>query len=409
MGSKLNFYLRPILSAIFTLAVLGIGIFHAKHFYSQKHFLEAVRRGDVTEVRARIRDGYDVNSQYMGEKPALVFAAEAGKTDVARELIQAGARINGKGPGGTTPLHYAAYAGHAEVARLLIQGGADVKDAQLLPAAVRSGDVDTVEVLLQAGADANPAGGPSLIQVACSLRRLEMVQALQKAGARGECNTRTHIAPGIDEVGWKPFLLQWSQEVLALVRSGKEPTAMESEVLRSQYQGFPGATDREIAAAEARLGVTLPPSYKAFLKASNGWRQIAMDADDGKMFPVEQIDWFREKYPESIRNWTLSTPASILFPVPDDKYFVYGPEQDPVNMRNEYLKDALCISEQIDAAVYLLNPKVVTKDGEWEAWFFGYKLPGANRYRSFKEMMEAEYPRILDGLEDAIEYQKSQK
>ena len=44
-----------------------------------------------------------------------------------------------------------------------------------------------------------------------------------------------------------------------------------------------------------------------------------------------------------------------------------------------------------DSAIYLLNPKVVTPDGEWEAWFFANWLPGAARYRSFVELMQAEY------------------
>ena len=33
----------------------------------------------------------------------------------------------------------------------------------------------------------------------------------------------------------------------------------------------------------------------------------------------------------------------------------------------------------------------VTHDGEWEAWFFANWLPGATRFRSFAELMEAEY------------------
>jgi hypothetical protein len=39
---------------------------------------------------------------------------------------------------------------------------------------------------------------------------------------------------------------------------------------------------------------------------------------------------------------------------------------------------------------------VVFADGEWEAWFFANWLPGASRYRSFAEMMEAERQNFLD-------------
>jgi hypothetical protein len=44
-----------------------------------------------------------------------------------------------------------------------------------------------------------------------------------------------------------------------------------------------------------------------------------------------------------------------------------------------------------DSAVYLLNPQVVSEDGEWDAWFFANWLPGATRYRSFAEMILKEY------------------
>ena len=39
--------------------------------------------------------------------------------------------------------------------------------------------------------------------------------------------------------------------------------------------------------------------------------------------------------------------------------------------------------------IFLLNPQVMTTDGEWEAWFFGMSTtPCVYRYRSFGEMME---------------------
>ena len=70
---------------------------------------------------------------------------------------------------------------------------------------------------------------------------------------------------------------------------------------------------------------------------------------------------------------------------------MYGETQDSVRFRVEYLESALEISDIGDSAIFLLNPKVLTPDGEWEAWFFGNWLPGANRYRSFAELMEDEY------------------
>lgn len=67
-------------------------------------------------------------------------------------------------------------------------------------------------------------------------------------------------------------------------------------------------------------------------------------------------------------------------------------------MRTEYLPSLLDISPlgDYDSAIYLLNPRVVTAEGEWEAWFLATWLPGAARYRSFWDMMQAEHQRFLD-------------
>ena len=75
----------------------------------------------------------------------------------------------------------------------------------------------------------------------------------------------------------------------------------------------------------------------------------------------------------------------------DEEYLVYDQTQDPARFRVEYLESALEVSDIGDSAIYLLNPKVVTPNGEWEAWLFANWLPGASRHRSFAELMQAEY------------------
>ncbi len=51
------------------------------------------------------------------------------------------------------------------------------------------------------------------------------------------------------------------------------------------------------------------------------------------------------------------------------------------------------ISSTEDGYVYLLNPLIIDHRNEWEAWDFGSKYPGAYRYRSFWDMMQAIYKR----------------
>lgn len=201
---------------------------------------------------------------------------------------------------------------------------------------------------------------------------------------------------------WQCFLESWSREVIQLLRTHtcdwldeREQQAVERGSL-----AYPGATDEQIQALETRLGITLPHSYVTFLKATNGWLQIGMDAGDGKLWSTEEVQWFRDQEPEWLAIWTERDDE---IEVPDEKYFLYGEHQHCVNVRREYLKTALAVSEGVEAAIYLLNPQVVTEHGEWEAWFFGINLPGANRYRSFWEMMKAERQHVIESLRDVLE------
>jgi len=203
---------------------------------------------------------------------------------------------------------------------------------------------------------------------------------------------------------WESFLKQWTKDILqSLERITWEYREMEIEAIKTGWLGYKGAKDSEIEALEDRLKVKLPASYKEFLKVTDGWRQIGFDADNTKIFSLSEVDWLVVKYPKMIEEWFMGVGEARE--IPDDTYLVYGDKQDPVNMRDGYLKNALCISQLVDAGLYLLNPEIVTPDGEWEAWFFGYDLPGANRYRSFQEMMEAEYVRIINNLKRVIEYE----
>jgi hypothetical protein len=184
---------------------------------------------------------------------------------------------------------------------------------------------------------------------------------------------------------WWQALADMSRQLLADESLRAE---LDEAMVRSGWLGFSGASREGIESAEKRLGRALPGSYRDFLRVSDGWQR-------GPNFPyrwfgANEIDWFRVKEPEWVRIWTEET-AVIEENIPDDKYFVYGQEQDSVSMRREYLNDCLQVAEPIDGYVYLLNPDVVTAEGEWEAWLFGNKLAGATRYRSWRDLVWQEW------------------
>lgn len=184
---------------------------------------------------------------------------------------------------------------------------------------------------------------------------------------------------------WRIFLERWSHEWLTSAHIAVE--SLPSEVVASGWVGYPGATETQIAQAEGRLGARLPASYRTFLAVSNGWQ--ATNFSDG-LWPIERVEWLSRHDPDFIDIWTEHAE-----PVEDELYYVYGEEQNTVYFRAEYLRAALQISDSSGDAVYLLNPRVVTPDGEWEAWFFANWYPGASRYHSFQELMQAEYETFL--------------
>ncbi|HEY0735485.1 MAG TPA: SMI1/KNR4 family protein [Herpetosiphonaceae bacterium] len=192
----------------------------------------------------------------------------------------------------------------------------------------------------------------------------------------------------MDRSHWEALLRQWSRDVLA---SDEYVGLLPAEVLAAGWLGYPGATEAEIQQAEARLGTQLPPSYREFLKVSNGWRITSPFIE--RVWSTSEVAWFAERNQHWIDAYRSAEGMDRT--VPDSQYFVYGEGQDPVLFRVEYLQTALEVSEEGDSAIYLLNPKVVTPDGEWEAWLLANWLPGAQRYRSFWEMMQAEHESFL--------------
>ncbi|MEU9213970.1 SMI1/KNR4 family protein [Streptomyces sp. NPDC048415] len=194
---------------------------------------------------------------------------------------------------------------------------------------------------------------------------------------------------------WRDLLQRWSDEWLDPVLHEQERAEpFPPEVRRARWLGSGGATGEEVDVLEDRLGATLPTSYRQFLLTSNGWLNTTHDID--RILQVHEVGWARDLDPELVTGWTDGY-GDAGYRTSDDEYFVYGEAQDPVSIRPEYLPHTLKISHTPEATdVYLLNPCVVTPDGEWEAWYLAHWLPGAVRYRSFWDLMNGEYRSFRD-------------
>lgn len=160
----------------------------------------AAEEGDLEEVERLIAEGVDVNYQRPNNKGgnmALHRAADQGHVEVVRALIDAGADVHAEDFAGRHPLRFAAKE-HADVVAVLIEHGADVDHAvqmsgpagalapvRPLHRAAGAGNVESVRLLLEAGAEVDPlkgeAGTPLFF--AASQGRTEVVELLIEAGA----------------------------------------------------------------------------------------------------------------------------------------------------------------------------------------------------------------------------------
>lgn len=213
---------------------------------------------------------------------------------------------------------------------------------------------------------------------------------------------------------------RWSDLQVAVARQEGEALPFPVRDTGSTLRG--PADPAQIAALEERLGVRLPPSYRTFLEITDGaWAQpgwgLAGPAepptdptdpdcpDDPSRFGLlgaGQVGWFRDREREYVDIWTGSfleygeygqdDPAHPAFrrSVAEREYLDHDRDQDPVHAKAGHVFYALQVSGDVDGYTVLLNPLVVDQHGEWEAWDFGSKLPGATRYRSFADLLAAD-------------------
>jgi cell wall assembly regulator SMI1 len=189
----------------------------------------------------------------------------------------------------------------------------------------------------------------------------------------------------VNRHAWRPLLEQWSQEILA--SDADYWQSLPEEVIASGWLGYPGATEEQIAVAEQRLGTRLPPSYREFLAVTNGWRHTTPFID--RLWSTEEIEWFPVRHQGWIDAWRQGAEA---YEQTQSAGRTRSVEEDPLLQE---LASALDISDVGDVAIYVLNPKATTLEGEWEAWFFSNWNPGAARHRSFWDLLLAEHETFL--------------
>ncbi len=151
-------------------------------------------------VKVLLLFGADPNCEdFLG----LDGAIWGGHTDIAEMLLEHGSDPNFRHRVGATCLHTAAVFGEAEIARLLIEYGAEVNPpmppSAPLALAAHQGDVETVRVLLDNGADLHARNnhGSTVLHSAASSGHPAVVRLLLARGAEPsprDCRGRTPLA-----------------------------------------------------------------------------------------------------------------------------------------------------------------------------------------------------------------------
>jgi hypothetical protein len=154
------------------------------------------------------------------------------------------------------------------------------------------------------------------------------------------------------------------------------------------------ATEEAIAAAEARLGVRLPPTYRAFLLTSNGAhastigpeRQYEDETPRHGFVPVQEVERFdaTEAGRFLIGIWTEHAPFR-------DPERDTPPQGDARTVVSYYapMREALLISSPFDVYQDLLVPRAGSE--EWEVWQLA--RDGADAWRSFAAFLRDQLAR----------------
>jgi len=208
---------------------------------------------------------------------------------------------------------------------------------------------------------------------------------------------------------WRTFLGQWSNAVL----SSPFGNVLPQDIVTTRWLGTSGATEAQLIGAEQHLNMALPPSYRAFLAVTNGWRltafpvervqlQLWIDGEIDRLWASEELMWFSEKNKDVINIWRLASPFAEDDDICRDTAQDDGDggeviSTDVDNVHGEHLAATLDIDTYEDGWL-LLNPKVVTADGEWEAWYFNAELLGAIKQRSFWGLMQYLYQEFIAPL-----------
>lgn len=169
-------------------------------FESKLQIVSAVKRKDMSALRALLEQGADVNVPEGDGATALHWAAYWDDLETVSRLISAGANVNAVNDLMVTPLALASANGNAAIVEVLLRVGADPNAAGKtgvtpLMEASRTGSLAAVRALLEYEGDVNAHTDDhwqTALMWAVAQQHSNVVQLLLETGANPHARTRTH-------------------------------------------------------------------------------------------------------------------------------------------------------------------------------------------------------------------------
>ena len=153
--------------------------------------------GDARKARLLLENGADVNKpSLLGRTPLLVAAGTSGSIETVRLLLDQGAAVNAADTTGVTPVIAAAGVNNADVVKLLVEKGANINARATVGAAVTAlmgaasnGNADLTRFLLARKADIHLISPDRSGTVKNGTVAFGNVTALHFAAGRGDLDT----------------------------------------------------------------------------------------------------------------------------------------------------------------------------------------------------------------------------
>lgn len=170
---------------------------------------------------------------------------------------------------------------------------------------------------------------------------------------------------------WRSFLLEWSGEWADSLQDDETRGQDDETALGGAVARFPPASEYRIVALEERLGRRMPPSYREFLKVSDGWRHAGRFV--WLLAGTEGARWHND----------ASGLADMFEEYLDEDA---GPEE---RREVDIWRRGLQLDVESDITHILMDPEDVDEDGEWAVYTWAsWRAAPPERHADFLAFMQ---------------------